>query len=101
MEEHQDNKHITVIIGGRPYPLKVKGEDEMAIRQIVNEVNEKVNRFQLAYTNKDKQDCLSMTLLTYAVDLFKYRQGNAPESDAVFAKLSHLDRLLDDALAQE
>ena len=99
--ENQENRHITVIIAGRPYPLKVKADDETAIRQIVNEVNEKVNHFQLAYTSKDKQDCLSMTLLTYAVDLFKLRQGNPPETESIFDKLSHLDHLLDDALSQE
>lgn len=102
MEENQENKHtITVIIGGRPYPLKIKAEDEAVIRRIVNEVNEKVNQFQLAYPNKDKQDCLSMTLLTYAVDLSKSQHaGEVPVSDDVLSKLAHLDQLLSQVLDQ-
>ncbi len=98
----QDTKSITVLIAGRPYPLKIKAEDEPVIRKIVKEVNEKINRFQLAYTNKDKQDCLSMTVLTYAVDLHKATlqqsvQVENPEI-ALSDKLSQLDALLDKLL---
>lgn len=92
--EGQDTKSITVVIAGRPYPLKVKAEDEAAIRKIVKDVNEKINRFQLTYTNKDKQDCLAMALLTYAVDLHKHQQTTTPES-ILSSKLSQLDELLD------
>jgi len=45
--EEKDMTNITVLIAGRPYPLKVKVGDEDAIREIVKNVNEKVNRFQL------------------------------------------------------
>ena len=102
MEENLENKHtVTVIIGGRPYPLKIKAEDEAVIRRIVHEVNEKVNQFQLAYPNKDKQDCLSMTLLTYAVDLAKSQQPEeASVPNDLLAKLSHLDQLLSNVLDQ-
>jgi cell division protein ZapA (FtsZ GTPase activity inhibitor) len=98
----QETKNITVLIAGRPYPLKIKAGDEPAIRKIVKEVNEKVNRFQLTYTNKDKQDCLSMTALTYAVDLQK-TTGVALETtqdqDPMLEKrLSELDALLDSLL---
>lgn len=74
--------------------MKIDASDEPAIRKIVKEVNEKVNRFQLAYTNKDKQDCLSMALLTYAVDLHKAKQP-ATDDPALSSKLANLDALLD------
>jgi cell division protein ZapA len=98
----QDTKSITVLIAGRPYPLKIKAEDEPAIRKIVKEVNEKINRFQLTYSNKDKQDCLSMTVLTYAVDLHKATleqsvQVENPET-VLSEKLSSLENLLDKLL---
>lgn len=92
---------ITVLIAGRPYPLRVKAADEAAIRRIVKEINEKVNRFQLNYTKKDKQDCLSMALLTYAVDLFKLRQngrGMSDDFDQTMSKIEQLDELLDHLL---
>ena len=84
--------NITVLIAGRPYPLKIKVGDEPVIRNIVKEVNEKINQFQLTYTKKDKQDCLSMALLTYAVDLHKAQQ--APQEDNFTDKIEELDNLL-------
>ncbi len=97
----QETKQITVLIAGRPYPLKVKEGDEPTIRRIVKEVNEKINRFQLTYTNKDKQDCLSMAILTYAVDLHKAQQSQAstPSNNNVDTKLTKLDALLDQLLS--
>ncbi len=101
--EEKDMTNITVLIAGRPYPLKVKVGDEDAIRKIVKDVNEKVNRFQLTYNKKDKQDCLSMALLTYAVDLHKSKTGgsgeNTPSFDPVISeKINQLDELLNHLL---
>lgn len=98
--DEQENKHITVLIGGRPYPLKIKAGDEPIIRKIVKEVNDKINRFQLTYTNKDKQDCLSMAVLTYAVDLYKAEQSVTDTvNPTVSSRLSELDQLLDQLLS--
>jgi cell division protein ZapA len=97
--ETQDTKNITVVIAGRPYPLKIKESDEPVIRKIVNEINDKLNRFQLTYSSKDKQDCLSMALLTYAVDLHKMQQTTPADEDSTVAeKLSQIDTLLDKLL---
>lgn len=94
MEGQEETKNITVVVAGRPYPLKIRVEDEASLRKIVKEVNEKINRFQLTYTHKDKQDCLSMALLTYAVDLHKTQLATAQEAH-LSAKLTHLEALLD------
>ncbi len=99
MSEQADLVHITVQIAGRPYPLKVKADDEEAIRAIVQELNEKISRFQLTYSTKDKQDCLSMALLTYAVDLHKASQGQeASQKSQLSDKVLQLDELLDHLL---
>ena len=94
MEGQEETKNITVVVAGRPYPLKIRVEDEASLRKIVKEVNEKINRFQLTYTHKDKQDCLSMALLTYAAHLHKTHLATAHESH-LSATLSHLEALLD------
>jgi cell division protein ZapA (FtsZ GTPase activity inhibitor) len=82
---------ITVIIAGRPYPLRIKAADEPAVRKIVKEVNDKITTFQSAYPGRDKQDGLSMTLLTYAFDLYKIRQDK-PEANEPGLN-THLDRI--------
>ena len=89
----QDSKQITVLIANRPYPLKIKSTDEPVIRRIVKEVNEKINRFQTTYPNRDKQDCLAMTALAIAVDLHKAKQNPAQET-SLSEKLDQLDQLL-------
>ena len=93
----QDNKQITVLIAGRPYPLKIQSSDESVIRRIVRDVNETVNRFQLTYPNRDKQDCLAMTALALSVDLDKAKQA-AKSDPELPEQLAHLDELLDELL---
>lgn len=95
--EDKEALNITVLIGGRPYPLKIKAGDEHTIRKIVKEINEKVNSFQLTYTQKDKQDCLAMALLTYAVDLQKARQTRVDKD--VADKIHQIDSLLNAVLS--
>lgn len=95
--EEQDSKQLTVTIAGRPYPLKIKVNDEPVIRQIVKEVNEKVNKFQLTYANREKQDCLAMALLAYAVDLHK-ASSQTTASPGLSDKLSRIESLLDEVM---
>lgn len=99
--EDQDSKRITITItiAGRPYPLKIKATDEAVIRKIAREVNEKINRFQLSYPNRDKQDCLALALLAYAVDLYKANlRSDAHSSKELSEKLSGINDLLDQVL---
>ncbi len=98
--EDQESKQLTVTIAGRPYPLKIKAADEPSIRRIVKEVNEKVNKFQLAYPNRDKQDCLAMALLAFAIDLNKTSTQSPAFSPEISEQLSLISTLLDDALMQ-
>lgn len=97
---------LTVTVANRPYPLKVQPSDESTIRLIVKELNDKVNQFQQQYPHRDKQDILSMTLLTYAFDLHKAQslatepvEAIAPTPTTVNSeasdRLDELDRLLD------
>ncbi len=89
-------KNITITLAGRPYPLKIKNSDEDSVRRIVKGLNEKVNNFQISYTGKDKQDCLSMTLLTIAVDYHKLqKQASIKEAED---KLGELEGFLDTLL---
>ncbi|MDX1476225.1 MAG: cell division protein ZapA [Saprospiraceae bacterium] len=66
-------KRIEVTIAGRPFPLKVEENEETLVMQVVDEINQKVRDFQKTYRNKDRQDCLSMALLTYAIEYNKVK----------------------------
>ncbi len=88
---------VQVMIAGRTYPLRVKQEDIESINKVVDDINEKVKDFQLTYINKDKQDCLAMALLTYAVDFYKIKFSDTTPQQIV-QKVDHLETLLENIL---
>lgn len=97
-EDKPSEININVMIAGRSYPLRLKAEDETAIRAVVEEVNQKIKEFQYTYKNRDKQDCLSMALLTYAVDSHK-KSFTDPETESeVLGKIKSIDAYLDSIL---
>ena len=67
MKEMPDS--VNVIILGRNYPIRISSNEKEYLDEEVNKINEMIRSFQLKYANKDKQDCLSMALLTYAMQL--------------------------------
>lgn len=89
---------MSVMIAGRSYPLKVKEADAEPIQVVVDELNEKIKDFQLTYINKDKQDCLAMALLTYAVDLQKTKASESNDLPVV-DKILHLEKMIDQVLS--
>lgn len=92
----EEHKNITITLAGRPYPLKIKESDEDSIKRIAKDLNEKINNFQLSYSGKDKQDCLSMVLLTVSVELHKLRQqASIKEAEE---KLDDLENYMDTLL---
>ena len=93
-----DLKSMQVFISGRSYPLKVKDGEQAVIQNVVDELAEKIRDFQLTYVNKDKQDCLAMALLTYAVDNHRLRQGES-SLQVLSDKVDKIDMLLNEALA--
>ncbi len=86
---------INVIISGRSFPLKVHADEVQQIQNIVAEINRKVLEFQNTYKTKDLRECLSMVLLTYAVDLNKFKSGHVSDLDLSSPELNRLDQLLD------
>jgi cell division protein ZapA (FtsZ GTPase activity inhibitor) len=99
-----ETTNITVLIAGRPYPLKIKEGDEPIIRRIVKEVNDKITLFQNTYPRKDRQDHLAMVLLTYAVDTHKAQAitAQAPTVNTKHTdKLAQIDAFLSATLAEK
>jgi cell division protein ZapA (FtsZ GTPase activity inhibitor) len=92
--------NITVLIAGRPYPLRIKEGDEPVIRRIVKEVNDKIALFQNTYPRKDRQDWISMVLLTYAVDVNKAQAFNQTFNQTLDPQLSEKLSQIDDLLSK-
>ena len=84
------------MIEGRTYPLKVNEEDVSSMLKIVEEVNESLKSLHVSYPQKDRQDCMAMALLTYAVKLYESRADSL--SPDIQEKLEVMDRLLDEVM---
>lgn len=89
-------KSTTVIIGGRSFPLRVEESQISAIQSAGKKINEKVRYFQSIYKDRDLQDCLSMALLTFAMD--NQQSDSSDQGNNLSEKLLHIDQMLHDAL---
>lgn len=96
----QDTNPIIVVIAGRPYPLRVAHREEEGLRSLVQEINDRFNDFQIQYSDRDKQDYLVMTLLTYADELRVARNMADTSLEGELAhRLKALNVLVDGMLA--
>jgi len=59
---------IHVWLAGRSYRIRIKPDEEEAVRKSVKVADEKIAEFRRHYAGKDDQDFLAMCLLMYAVD---------------------------------
>jgi hypothetical protein len=59
---------ITVWLAGRSYRLRIKPEEESAVRKAVKLADAKVQEMRTQYAGKDDQDFMAMCLLSYATD---------------------------------
>lgn len=97
----EETKNITVVIAGRPFPVTIPASEEVSLRNVVKSINDKINHFQLTYPQRDKQDYLSMTILTLAFDQFKKVDKPNPDLEQAQVKMLEIDKLLTKALVQE
>ncbi|HNW98188.1 MAG TPA: cell division protein ZapA [Bacteroidales bacterium] len=92
------NLTVTVTIAERPYRLKIKAEEEEAVRKAVKLINEKIKTYADTYAYKDKQDLLAMVTLQFATYVVNYEESSKINDDHVINKLCELDKILTDCL---
>ena len=85
---------INVWLAGRSYRIRVKPEEEEAVRKSVKVADEKIIEFRKHYAGKDDQDFLAMCLLMYAVD----NTTESFHSPYIQKELSQLSEKIDKAL---
>lgn len=87
---------INITIGDRSYRIRIKPEDEGAVRGTLKIINDKIIEFKTQFAGKDMQDYASMVLLWYAT-LTDPNSGNgtSPDFTESLDKLEEqLDRIL-------
>lgn len=88
---------INIVIGDRPFRIKIKPEDEGTVRSTLKTINDKIIEFKTQFAGKDMQDYVSMVVLWYAT------QPGLNESGSISAdfsgSLSKLEEQLDKILS--
>jgi hypothetical protein len=87
---------INIVIGDRSYRIRIKPEDEGAVRSTLKTINDKIIEFKTQFAGKDMQDYASMVILWYATQI-NPQSGNdsSPEFTATLDKLEEqLDKVL-------
>lgn len=67
---------INVWLAGRNYRLRIKAEEESAVRKAIKIADEKIAEMRAHYAGKDELDFMAMTLLSYAADTAVEAFGN-------------------------
>lgn len=99
MDDKSDLVNINVIVADRPYPIRVRPDEEPSVRRAAKEINEKVKEFQQVYAAKDKQDYLAMSALMFVLDNVRNRSSDKVNKSAVEQGLTTLNNRLDTILS--
>lgn len=59
---------VTLWLAGRSYRIRIKKQDESAIRLAVKIAEERITELRTSFAGKDDQDFVAMCLLMYATD---------------------------------
>lgn len=95
MSDNKENViNINVIIADRPYPLKIRKDEEEEVRKAAKAINEKVMQFQQVYAAKDKQDYLAMCALMYAVQNIENQRSAKNNVSGIENDIAQLEALL-------
>ena len=97
----QSNLTIQVQIGNRTYPLSVKAEEQPAVLQAAEKINQELKAFEQKFKVKDQQDLLAMFSLQLTSEQMKQDNHVAEASDEVKEGLRKLNTLVSDYLASQ
>ena len=89
---------IPIVLAGRTYPVLVTQDEVESVQLINQQLNKEFVELQNCYANTlNKQDILSMLLLTYAKDLLEERQKTdlAPVKQRIESIESILEQAFD------
>ena len=81
-------------IGSRKYPVKLTEKEYKLAQHIEDELNSKISDFHIKYENMDRQDCLSLVLISYAFDLYNQRESETGKE--LTEKISGIKSMLEE-----
>jgi cell division protein ZapA (FtsZ GTPase activity inhibitor) len=89
MTESFQKVSLNVHLAGRMYPLMVQESQQELVRIIARELNERIGQLQLQEDpNKDKQDCIAIAAMSWALDFAIARQSELSAAREIMAELT-------------
>ncbi len=85
---------IKVQIANRPYPLKVRADQESAIRRAVDAINARLKEYETTYAVRDIQDLLAMCTLHITTEQLGIQSINDTQKLEIEAELDNLSALV-------
>jgi Cell division protein ZapA len=87
---------INIVIADRSYRIRIKPEDEGAVRSTLKTINDKIIEFKTQFAGKDMQDYVSMVVLWFATQTDPQSGNNSStEFSTILGKLEdQLDKAL-------
>lgn len=88
---------VNLVVADRTFRLRIRAEEEEAIRSKMKELNEKIVELKTAFAGKDLQDYISMCLIWYATQSATTPAIQIPED--MEERLKSLESQIDQMLA--
>ena len=90
---------IKLSIADRVYPLTINPSQEEGLRLASKKIEEMIKKFEQSYAVRDKQDVLAMCALQFAAQVEQKQIDKSSDTQETEARLSALDRLLQEQLS--
>jgi cell division protein ZapA (FtsZ GTPase activity inhibitor) len=84
----ETKESVELVIAGRSYPVVTTASDRARLEAIAESINQQLLDIQLQYADRDRQDCLAMSLLRSSVELDQAQRRLASLSAKISGKLS-------------
>ncbi len=88
MTESFKKVSLNVHLAGRMYALTVQTSQQELVRTIARELNERVGQLQLQEEHKDKQDCIAIAAMSWALDFAIAQQSELAAAKEIITELS-------------
>ena len=85
---------VTLWLAGRGYRIRIRKQDEAAVRLAIKIADERITELRTSFAGKDDQDFIAMCLLMYATDqVTESNELNPVQKDLIKQMVEKIDRV--------
>ncbi len=92
----EDTVDMTIL--GRNYPVRVKSDEVLKLKETERMIHTKIELYEKRFSVKDKQDLLSMCIISIASELMEL-QRNTKEFDSISTQINETEKYLNTYLS--